>query len=636
MDHLHGDVGPGLHPARRAADARPVDRAHPAEPSGALQRVGTDRLPGKERGIVLDPRGWPISRDAAPRAGRETPAPRPVTATMAVRSGETRIRSMRSSDRPSHSAGSTLRAIFRQGMVCLFLLLPTPAALAGDGADAPKPPLRFLGWNARARRSGCARGRRRGRDPRAGRASSCGGRTRAGGDEGARPVEVKSFFVDKHEVTNERFARFFDRATSRAPARCTCERTPGLGVGGRSGRGTGAVARRRARGDYPVTAATGHGALAYARWAGGRLPSAVEWEKAAAARRDGSSRGATSRAGRDASRTSAGRGARAIPVGSFAAGASPTARSTWRGTRTSACSATGRGRGCPSMIKGGLVALHHPLTCACSTSVCSRNGSRRRASASASRDGRPRAGPPRAQPAPRSRSARDDVRGGRHGGEASGASRSSSRCCSTRAASATARAPDVPRPAVRRVRERTPRGGRRPRSRATRSRPAPARGRGRRVSALPGPHLHAARGRSSRAASRWSASFAVARPGTFLLHPDRVEEAPARRRSSSPRPLPQVRRRRRRLPRRVREGSCRDEVRRGTTNTVMQHIHDGSSFEEWVADLFDAPVGASCICYTERGHLFDSPVTALEWGLVSSERQASDSAGMATSRWRGG
>jgi hypothetical protein len=45
----------------------------------------------------------------------------------------------------------------------------------------------------------------------------------------------------------------------------------------------------------------------------------------------------------------------------------------------------------------------------------------------------------------------------------------------------------------------------------------------------------------------------------------------------------------------------------------MKHIDANSSFEQWVADVFDRPPGASCVCRTDSDHVFDEAATALEW-----------------------
>ncbi|MCI0339672.1 MAG: formylglycine-generating enzyme family protein [Planctomycetales bacterium] len=83
-----------------------------------------------------------------------------------------------------------------------------------------------------------------------------------------------AYWIDKYEVTNGQFARFLD--AQRGDVSPFLDPTvPGLVREG--GRWAAAPGRER----HPVAAATWHGAVAYARWIGGRLPTDIEWEKAA-------------------------------------------------------------------------------------------------------------------------------------------------------------------------------------------------------------------------------------------------------------------------------------------------------------------------------------------------------------------
>jgi formylglycine-generating enzyme required for sulfatase activity len=78
-----------------------------------------------------------------------------------------------------------------------------------------------------------------------------------------RKVFVKEFLIDAHEVTIKEYADFV-HATGHAPPRSW--------AGGHHNSG---------KEDYPVTFVTHEDAEAYAKWAGKRLPTAEEWEKAA-------------------------------------------------------------------------------------------------------------------------------------------------------------------------------------------------------------------------------------------------------------------------------------------------------------------------------------------------------------------
>ena len=76
-------------------------------------------------------------------------------------------------------------------------------------------------------------------------------------------VFVKTFLIDAHEITNREYAAFV-HATGHTP--------PTTWTGGH---------HDSKKDNHPVTFVTSEDAEAYAKWAGKRLPTAEEWEKAA-------------------------------------------------------------------------------------------------------------------------------------------------------------------------------------------------------------------------------------------------------------------------------------------------------------------------------------------------------------------
>jgi formylglycine-generating enzyme required for sulfatase activity len=74
-------------------------------------------------------------------------------------------------------------------------------------------------------------------------------------------VELPAYWIDRYPVTNAQYLAFVEATGARRP-------WPG---------GT----FPRARADHPVVGVNGREAMAYARWAGKRLPSSEEWEVAA-------------------------------------------------------------------------------------------------------------------------------------------------------------------------------------------------------------------------------------------------------------------------------------------------------------------------------------------------------------------
>jgi formylglycine-generating enzyme required for sulfatase activity len=169
-----------------------------------------------------------------------------------------------------------------------------------------------------------------------------------------KAVSVESCYVDKYEVTNARFARFL-AARGRDLSKLWREDVPGV-----VRRGDG-FAAAPGMDEFPVTAATGFGALAYAEWAGARLPQQIEWEKAAG--------GPTGRVWPwgseppDASRANFGRPEARGPerVGSHAAGASFYGCMDMAGNVYDRVIVQRGAREAPAMLKGGSWASPHPL-----------------------------------------------------------------------------------------------------------------------------------------------------------------------------------------------------------------------------------------------------------------------------------
>ncbi len=245
-----------------------------------------------------------------------------------------------------------------------LLAAPSPAAAGDDPPPAkdggPGAPLLFLGCNRQGAeewwrvKDGATVIRVPGGDymkrPYEGTVAS----------EEPKPFPVKSFLVDACEVTNDRFALFLRETAAPADSPLLRREIPGLVFGDGAWRAAPGLDR------YPVTACTGHGAAAYAKWAGARLPSADEWMKAAG--------GAEGRlypwgdAEPDGARANFGRPERRglDPVGSHPLGASPYGCLDMAGNAYDRVTIAGSGRDgkrseLPVMLKGGSWASAHPL-----------------------------------------------------------------------------------------------------------------------------------------------------------------------------------------------------------------------------------------------------------------------------------
>jgi len=105
-------------------------------------------------------------------------------------------------------------------------------------------------------------------------------------DEGpVHEVYVDSFFLDKYEVTNAHYVVFLDAVGKYTDDRGNVlldvhDLQSPIGWDG-YGFELKSTPKKRDRSNHPVTEVTWHGASEYCKWAGLRLPSEAEWERAA-------------------------------------------------------------------------------------------------------------------------------------------------------------------------------------------------------------------------------------------------------------------------------------------------------------------------------------------------------------------
>lgn len=172
-----------------------------------------------------------------------------------------------------------------------------------------------------------------------------------------RTVVLDGYAIDEHEVTNARFAAFLNASGRDEAAAATWVRPVAQGLRYAVGRWRPETGCDR----LPALGVTGHGALAFAKWVGGDLPSIAEWQKAAGGVDGWLYPWGDAAPSATLANFAAGGPGGPTPVGSYPAGASPFGCLDMAGNVAERVWTERGRRAAPVMIRGAGWASPHPL-----------------------------------------------------------------------------------------------------------------------------------------------------------------------------------------------------------------------------------------------------------------------------------